>query len=180
MVMVLPKQAGPEGQAVAGVSVAHRLNEAALLVERLRDQIEQVEAALERAVRGGDGCSAPPRLNGAGVCGWCLEQGCTAERCELFHARSAWMVCENCWGHQRDGHKACYCWSGMIPTGLVSGPGVDAWEALRLPGPLGRWAVICWCERVDCWSPDCDMNSVKADDWYGAPQWAHKRTGARR
>src|SRR5947208_14020240 len=65
----------------------------------------------------------PPRLNFAGVCVWCGEPGCESPQCLEAHARSRWMVCDECGGLGLCGCD-CDCVFGVVeaPAGdQVSG-----------------------------------------------------------
>jgi hypothetical protein len=55
----------------------------------------------------------PLRLNFALVCMWCGERGCESERCIERHARSRWMVCDECHGFA---FGDCTCTFGVVET----------------------------------------------------------------
>lgn len=56
----------------------------------------------------------PLRLNFALVCIWCGERGCESERCITLHARSRWVVCEECHGYGFA--PDCDCTFGVVET----------------------------------------------------------------
>jgi hypothetical protein len=53
----------------------------------------------------------PPRLNFADACMWCGERGCQSPRCIGLHARSRWVVCDECGG---ESFCSCTCVFGVI------------------------------------------------------------------
>jgi hypothetical protein len=53
----------------------------------------------------------PDRLNFAGVCLWCGMRDCASARCIKLHARSRWMVCDECQGYAAGD---CLCVHGVI------------------------------------------------------------------
>jgi hypothetical protein len=68
----------------------------------------------------------PPRLNFAGVCMWCGEPGCRSRRCMRLHARSRWMVCDDCGG---ESFCLCTCVFGVVeasPAGVAEPEAVPA------------------------------------------------------
>jgi hypothetical protein len=61
----------------------------------------------------------PGRLNFAGVCLWCEEAHCERSRCIELHARSEWMICDECGGFSLCG---CSCVHGVIEATPVRLP----------------------------------------------------------
>jgi hypothetical protein len=53
----------------------------------------------------------PDRENFAGVCLWCGTRSCKSRRCIELHARSQWMVCDECSGF---GAGECFCFHGVV------------------------------------------------------------------
>lgn len=61
----------------------------------------------------------PGRLNFAGVCLWCGERGCQQARCVELHARSEWMLCDECAGFSEAG---CMCVHGVVEATPIRVP----------------------------------------------------------
>jgi hypothetical protein len=73
----------------------------------------------------------PPRLNFAGVCLWCGERGCACRRCDELHARSQWVVCDQCGGFAE---AECACVHGVIEATPIRRRGEALTAAAALAG----------------------------------------------
>ncbi|MEM9611661.1 MAG: hypothetical protein AAF962_27855 [Actinomycetota bacterium] len=105
----------------------------------------------------------PERLNAAGTCTWCGVTDCTNSLCRRVHAIVPWRLCSTC-----EGAGFCrYCCGGLVPDRLDPASGLDQWAVLRL-GYFGHLATVCWCDEVGCVSPECGVDSVRSDRWYGS------------
>lgn len=105
----------------------------------------------------------PLRLNFAGWCLYCDEQGCTKSRCIELHARSRWLVCNACGGNgfnpDDDITKCSRCAHGLMETFPADTPDVLIFDApvsvppVFLAAPLPR-CLGCGHRTADA-HPDC-------------------------
>jgi hypothetical protein len=63
----------------------------------------------------------PDRLNLARVCLWCGVRDCDSARCIELHARSRWMVCDECDGYSSGG---CFCVQGVVEAAPDAAPAI--------------------------------------------------------
>lgn len=78
--------------------------------------------------------AAPLRLNCAGYCNFCAEQGCHKPTCITSYRNSWWTICDRCAGLGSDGHGTpCTCLNGVMQVGALTTGAVQPPKARRWP-----------------------------------------------